>query len=79
MSLLYSPLPLLHQMPVASIAPSSNRLSCDPEEELRRQEKWQKEQERLLQVTVCGGFVCLKCVCVHIVNYSRGLFMEVER
>ncbi|XP_070999338.1 LIM domain only protein 7-like isoform X3 [Oncorhynchus clarkii lewisi] len=36
-------------MPVASIAPSSNRLSCDPEEELRRQEKWQKEQERLLQ------------------------------
>nr|XP_046218573.1 LIM domain only protein 7-like isoform X5 [Oncorhynchus gorbuscha] len=36
-------------MPVASIAPSSNRLSCDPEEERRRQEKWQKEQERLLQ------------------------------
>uniref|UniRef100_A0A8C7CMC0 LIM domain 7a n=1 Tax=Oncorhynchus kisutch TaxID=8019 RepID=A0A8C7CMC0_ONCKI len=49
MSLVYSPLPLLHQMPVASIAPSSNRLSCDPEEERRRQEKWQKEQERLLQ------------------------------
>ncbi|XP_064801250.1 LIM domain only protein 7-like isoform X4 [Oncorhynchus masou masou] len=36
-------------MQVASIAPSSNRLSCDPEEERRRQEKWQKEQERLLQ------------------------------
>ncbi|XP_071212217.1 LIM domain only protein 7-like isoform X2 [Salvelinus alpinus] len=36
-------------MPVASIAPSSNRLSWDPEEERRRQEKWQKEQERLLQ------------------------------
>ncbi|XP_024258645.1 LIM domain only protein 7 isoform X6 [Oncorhynchus tshawytscha] len=36
-------------MPVASITPSSNRLSCDPEEERRRQEKWQKEQERLLQ------------------------------
>ncbi|KAM9484018.1 LIM domain only protein 7-like isoform 1-T1 [Salvelinus alpinus] len=36
-------------MPVPSIAPSSNHWSWDLEEERRRQEKWQKEQERLLQ------------------------------
>uniref|UniRef100_A0A665VF00 LIM domain 7a n=1 Tax=Echeneis naucrates TaxID=173247 RepID=A0A665VF00_ECHNA len=38
------------QIPVPSITPSSSRWSWDPEEERRRQEKWQKEQERLLQV-----------------------------
>uniref|UniRef100_A0A3B4U0U1 LIM domain 7a n=1 Tax=Seriola dumerili TaxID=41447 RepID=A0A3B4U0U1_SERDU len=37
------------QIPVPSITPSSSRWSWDPEEERRRQEKWQKEQERLLQ------------------------------
>ncbi|XP_045062455.1 LIM domain only protein 7 isoform X3 [Coregonus clupeaformis] len=39
----------ISDMPVASIAPSSNHWSWDPEEERRRQEKWQKEQERILQ------------------------------
>ena len=39
-----------YQLPVPTITPSSNRWSWDPEEERRRQEKWQKEQERLLQV-----------------------------
>uniref|UniRef100_A0A8C3AEC9 LIM domain 7a n=1 Tax=Cyclopterus lumpus TaxID=8103 RepID=A0A8C3AEC9_CYCLU len=38
------------EIPVPSIIPSSSRWSWDPEEERRRQEKWQKEQERLLQV-----------------------------
>jgi len=38
------------QIPVPSIIPSSSRWSWDPEEERKRQEKWQKEQERLLQV-----------------------------
>uniref|UniRef100_A0A668AAA2 LIM domain 7a n=1 Tax=Myripristis murdjan TaxID=586833 RepID=A0A668AAA2_9TELE len=38
------------KIPVPSITPSSNRWSWDPEEERKRQEKWQKEQERLLQV-----------------------------
>uniref|UniRef100_A0A8C9XNA8 LIM domain 7a n=1 Tax=Sander lucioperca TaxID=283035 RepID=A0A8C9XNA8_SANLU len=37
-------------IPVPSIIPSSSRWSWDPEEERKRQEKWQKEQERLLQV-----------------------------
>uniref|UniRef100_A0A8L0DNT0 LIM domain 7a n=1 Tax=Oncorhynchus mykiss TaxID=8022 RepID=A0A8L0DNT0_ONCMY len=41
-------------MPVPSIAPS-NHWSWDLEEERRRQEKWQKEQERLLQVKHCSG------------------------
>uniref|UniRef100_A0A3B4E0K4 LIM domain 7a n=1 Tax=Pygocentrus nattereri TaxID=42514 RepID=A0A3B4E0K4_PYGNA len=36
-------------LPVPSLSASSNRWSWDPEEERRRQEKWQKEQERLLQ------------------------------
>lgn len=40
------------QIPVPVITPSS-RWSFDPEEERKRQEKWQKEQERLLQV--CEG------------------------
>uniref|UniRef100_A0A673CWY2 LIM domain 7a n=1 Tax=Sphaeramia orbicularis TaxID=375764 RepID=A0A673CWY2_9TELE len=40
----------LLQIPVPSITPSSSRWSWDPEEERKRQEKWQKEQERLLQV-----------------------------
>ncbi|KAM6985042.1 LIM domain only protein 7 [Aplochiton taeniatus] len=35
---------------VPSIGPPSNRWSWDPEEERRRQETWQKEQDRLLQV-----------------------------
>uniref|UniRef100_A0A674APA3 LIM domain 7a n=1 Tax=Salmo trutta TaxID=8032 RepID=A0A674APA3_SALTR len=39
----------ISDMPVPSIAPSSNHWSWDLEEERRRQEKWQKEQERLLQ------------------------------
>lgn len=43
-------LSLCLQIPVPSITPSSSRWSWDPEEERRRQEKWQKEQERLLQV-----------------------------
>ncbi|TRY82303.1 hypothetical protein DNTS_009391 [Danionella cerebrum] len=34
---------------VPPITPSNTRWSWDPEEERRRQEKWQKEQERLLQ------------------------------
>lgn len=37
------------QILVPPIIPSS-RWSWDPEEERKRQEKWQKEQERLLQV-----------------------------
>uniref|UniRef100_A0A3P9D4U6 LIM domain 7a n=1 Tax=Maylandia zebra TaxID=106582 RepID=A0A3P9D4U6_9CICH len=37
------------QIPVPVITPSS-RWSFDPEEERKRQEKWQKEQERLLQL-----------------------------
>uniref|UniRef100_A0A4W5KAH7 PDZ domain-containing protein n=1 Tax=Hucho hucho TaxID=62062 RepID=A0A4W5KAH7_9TELE len=39
----------ISDMPVPSIAPSSNHWSWDLEEERRRQEKWQKEQEKLLQ------------------------------
>lgn len=38
------------QIPVPALTPSSSRWSWDPEEERKRQEKWQKEQERLLQV-----------------------------
>lgn len=45
------PIYLRHlQIPVPSITPSASRWSWDPEEERKRQEKWQKEQERLLQV-----------------------------
>uniref|UniRef100_A0A8C1TGX5 LIM domain 7a n=1 Tax=Cyprinus carpio TaxID=7962 RepID=A0A8C1TGX5_CYPCA len=35
-------------LPVPSITASTTRWSWDPEEERKRQEKWQKEQERLL-------------------------------
>uniref|UniRef100_A0A3P9D4T0 LIM domain 7a n=1 Tax=Maylandia zebra TaxID=106582 RepID=A0A3P9D4T0_9CICH len=45
------------QIPVPVITPSS-RWSFDPEEERKRQEKWQKEQERLLQV--CEGLGSLE-------------------
>ncbi|XP_058470878.1 LIM domain only protein 7 isoform X5 [Solea solea] len=41
---------VLPDIPVPPITPSSSsRWSLDPEEERRRQEKWQKEQERQLQ------------------------------
>uniref|UniRef100_A0A3P9D4G1 LIM domain 7a n=1 Tax=Maylandia zebra TaxID=106582 RepID=A0A3P9D4G1_9CICH len=45
------------KIPVPVITPSS-RWSFDPEEERKRQEKWQKEQERLLQV--CEGLGSLE-------------------
>ena len=45
------PRPLCHQIPVPALTPSASRWSWDPEEERRRQEKWQKEQDRLLQVS----------------------------
>lgn len=35
-----------------SMTTSSTRWSWDPEDERKRQEKWQKEQERLLQVNI---------------------------
>uniref|UniRef100_A0AAY4BL92 LIM domain 7a n=1 Tax=Denticeps clupeoides TaxID=299321 RepID=A0AAY4BL92_9TELE len=41
----------ISDLQVPSLSTSSNRWSWDPEEERRRQEKWQKEQERLLQVS----------------------------
>lgn len=40
------------QIPVPPITASSSRWSWDPEEERKRQERWQKEQERLLQVQI---------------------------
>lgn len=44
----------LHILPLQILVPPivapASRWSWDPEEERRRQEKWQKEQERLLQV-----------------------------
>lgn len=39
-----------YQLQVPSLSPSSPSWSWDREEDRRRQEKWQEEQERLLQV-----------------------------
>lgn len=39
------------QITVPPITAASSRWSWDPEEERKRQEKWQKEQQRVLQVT----------------------------
>lgn len=43
-------LSVYHQLQVPSLSPSSSSWSWDREEDRRRQEKWQEEQERLLQV-----------------------------
>uniref|UniRef100_A0A3B4TZR7 LIM domain 7a n=1 Tax=Seriola dumerili TaxID=41447 RepID=A0A3B4TZR7_SERDU len=60
------------KIPVPSITPSSSRWSWDPEEERRRQEKWQKEQERLLQVH--KGILMYLEVNSHIISPQLPLF-----
>lgn len=46
------------QLQVPSLSPSSPSRSLDLEEDRRRQEKWQEEQERLLQVKRCSLLLC---------------------
>lgn len=69
---------LVHrQLQVPSLSPSSSSWSWDLEEDRRRQEKWQEEQERLLQVCFFSFTntmrenifqlaleLCFLCVCV---------------
>ena len=82
-----------HQLQVPSLSPSSSSWSWDREEDRRRQEKWQEEQERLLQVktdftnkevlntpwNIDFQLKHLVCVCVCLLFFQEQYQRDQER
>ncbi len=84
-----------HQLQVPSLSPSSSSWLWDQEEDRRRQEKWQEEQEHLLQVTHSTAARSLtllvnldlhlkfqalyECVCVFVFVFQEQYQRDQER